>query len=129
MALRWSYKKREDFAESKQRTCINCGKTGLISKRDANGDYSTVYNIDHIIPQVSGGADDVDNLQLLCQPCNTSKNAMSNDDFPSHYDYKAEVERMKIELSEVTGLDDRYIKRMIHSFSIKDQYHVLSKLL
>lgn len=34
--------------------------------------------IDHIIPVSRGGTDDPSNLQLLCQPCNSSKGTRTN---------------------------------------------------
>ncbi|MCV9371074.1 HNH endonuclease [Bacillus paralicheniformis] len=129
MALRWSYKRREEFAELSARKCAHCGIEGLVSKREANSNENLTYNIDHIIPQASGGTDDIDNLQLLCRPCNAAKSALNTEEFPSHYDCKHEVERMKTELEETTGLDIEYIERMLRTFSIKDRYHVLSKLL
>nr|WGD61841.1 HNH endonuclease [Bacillus subtilis]WGD74935.1 HNH endonuclease [Bacillus subtilis] len=129
MALRWSYKRREEFAELSARKCAHCGVEGLVSKREANGNESLTYNIDHIIPQASGGTDDIDNLQLLCSPCNGAKGALSTDEFSSHSERKYEVERMKVELEETTGLDIEYIERMPQTFSIKDRHHVLSKSL
>nr|MDH3082582.1 HNH endonuclease [Bacillus subtilis] len=113
MALRWSYKRREEFAELSARKCAHCGVEGLVSKREANGNESLTYNIDHIIPQASGGTDDIDNLQLLCSPCNGAKGALSTDEFSSHSERKYEVERMKVELEETTGLDIEYIERML----------------
>jgi 5-methylcytosine-specific restriction endonuclease McrA len=31
------------------------------------------YHIDHVVPLVAGGANSIDNIQLLCVPCNLSK--------------------------------------------------------
>ena len=46
-------------------TCAKCGKK--IRKADVD--------IDHIIPQKYGGADELYNLQCLCKHCNRSKQA------------------------------------------------------
>lgn len=43
-----------------ERTCVACGSRDRIS-------------IDHIIPLIHGGTNDLDNLQTLCIPCNSSK--------------------------------------------------------
>lgn len=57
------------FAENKSDhswyTCAMCGKK--IRKCDAD--------VDHIIPQKHGGADELYNLQCLCKHCNRSKQA------------------------------------------------------
>lgn len=129
MAIRWSYNKREAFANRHGRRCANCGKASLVSRREAKDNTSITYHIDHIIPQASGGTDEEENLQLLCAFCNTSKNAKDSVSFAEHYDYRLEVSRMKTELAEVTDLDEEYIDRMLRTFSVKDRYHVLSKLL
>lgn len=42
--------------------CINCGATKNLS-------------VDHIVPISKGGSDDLDNLQMLCRSCNSSKGA------------------------------------------------------
>jgi hypothetical protein len=126
LAIRWSYKKREEFADNNGRKCAHCGVTGLVSKKDAE-DGKVIYNIDHVIPRIGGGSDCLDNLQLLCQPCNTSKSGRS--DFAEHFVRKQEVEAMRKEFGESTVLEDVYVDRMLQSFNYKDRHHVLSVLL
>jgi 5-methylcytosine-specific restriction endonuclease McrA len=36
----------------------------------------TQPSLDHIMPTTRGGADSIENYQVLCTPCNTAKNAM-----------------------------------------------------
>jgi len=44
-------------------------------------DVRSNYHVDHIIPIAGGGDNDKTNLQLLCPPCNQSKNAKHPVDF------------------------------------------------
>lgn len=53
---------REEVLEKYGRKCVVCGSTEKLQ-------------IDHIIPVDAGGATALDNLQVLCQPCNGSKSA------------------------------------------------------
>jgi len=39
------------------------------------------FTADHIVPQVSGGEDDADNLVPCCKSCNSAKGSKSLDDF------------------------------------------------
>jgi len=71
-------------------TCVTCGlvgthfwlerhknqKTGRFhfNMYGTNGDGEEVMlTKDHIIPKAKGGSDEVDNFQVMCQPCNGSK--------------------------------------------------------
>lgn len=64
-------RRRSDFAKERDRLmlalierdgyeCAECGETEGLS-------------IDHVIPLSKGGSDELDNLQLLCKGCNSSK--------------------------------------------------------
>jgi len=46
--------------------CANCGSNLVLELEDQ-------VHVDHIVPLSKGGCNDLVNLQLLCRPCNTSK--------------------------------------------------------
>lgn len=48
--------------------CVACGT-------------SDDLQVDHILPVSRGGTNDVDNLQMLCQPCNSSKRDKTMDEW------------------------------------------------
>lgn len=53
-ALRWEVFERDDFR------CLHCGTRRLLT-------------VDHIVPKVAGGSNDLSNLQTLCRSCNSRK--------------------------------------------------------
>ena len=48
------------------------------------------FTIDHVVPKASGGPDHLDNLQLLCNACNSMKGTRSQAEF------RAELKRIGI---------------------------------
>jgi len=70
VASAYVYKKavREAVFNKMGVSCLACGCSENIA-------------IDHIIPVIKGGKDELENLQPLCVPCNSSKGATDNDVF------------------------------------------------
>ena len=54
--------------------CICCGS-------DING----IPTKDHVVPRISGGSDDINNLQPLCRECNSSKSSDHTTDYRLNY--------------------------------------------
>ena len=50
--------------------CTGCG----------NHYHSKDFAVDHVVPQAHGGSDELDNLQLLCTHCNSTKGTGTMDD-------------------------------------------------
>ena len=44
-------------------------------------DISECYTVDHIVPLSRGGSNWVENIQLVCAPCNSSKNNRTHDEY------------------------------------------------
>ena len=53
---------------------VQQGQCAICRRRMAKGDF----HIDHIVPVADGGSNEMQNLQLLCPRCNTSKGARPN---------------------------------------------------
>lgn len=60
MAGRMKTKSRQKARAKLPQRCAHCGATEGLT-------------LDHIIPRVYGGTNEFNNLQLLCQPCHTTK--------------------------------------------------------
>ena len=61
--------------ERQRRRCVICGKAKTIKN----------FQVDHIVPVVRGGPDQVSNFQLLCPPCNQRKGIHTNQEFYERY--------------------------------------------
>lgn len=58
-----------------QKHCLGCGDKFSEDKPST---------VDHKIPLIRGGSNSVENLQLLCGPCNSSKGSKTNDEWLSN---------------------------------------------
>lgn len=54
--------------EDQKYKCVYCGV-----------DIRENYSIDHIVPLSKGGTNDIDNIDLVCKPCNTRKSTRSKE--------------------------------------------------
>lgn len=82
-----------------------CGRP--IRKKDAD--------VDHIIPQASGGSNDASNLCISCQRCNRQKGNMDAEDYAIWKDLKEDEEDEKFERDEEEYGWIKAIERMIKS--------------
>ncbi len=57
------------------------GKTGGLCYYCGEKLELATFTIDHVIPQVSGGENDLDNLVPCCKSCNSAKGSKSLDEF------------------------------------------------
>lgn len=64
---RVSPRKRYLVMTRDRRRCVICGRSAA---------DDVVLHIDHIVPLAKGGTSDLDNLQVLCQDCNTGKGVL-----------------------------------------------------
>lgn len=77
-------------------TCMCCGIVGQYFRKERHGNNETYhFNLyaldncgnevlmtkDHVLAKSTGGPDDIDNYQPLCEQCNKKKGAMTQDEF------------------------------------------------
>lgn len=62
--------------------CAYCGRVH----------HRRYLEIDHKYPVSRGGGDEIDNLQLLCNPCNMRKGIQSDEEFRYRYRYLLPVD-------------------------------------
>jgi 5-methylcytosine-specific restriction endonuclease McrA len=72
----------------------------MLAKAEGRCDYChrTVdkLTVDHVVPLSRGGADELANVRVVCQPCNCSKGRRTLDEWkafglPAHMDEEARV--------------------------------------
>jgi 5-methylcytosine-specific restriction endonuclease McrA len=51
-------------------TCVQCGLQG---RGETHEEKVKGFAIDHVIPNAAGGSSELENLQILCRKCNSSK--------------------------------------------------------
>ena len=71
----WPRGLKEELMNRQDNTCVYCGY-----RRTAR----TLY-IDHMIPAVRGGSNDVGNLQVICRPCIQRKWLQTDQEFRTRY--------------------------------------------
>ena len=73
--VKWRKGLKQELMKRQNNTCVYCGY-----RRRA-----TSLDIDHIIPAVKGGSNDISNLQVICRPCNQRKGDQTDEEFRTRY--------------------------------------------
>lgn len=68
---------RLEIIERDHHVCSYCAQPGT----GFHGPDDRPWHIDHIVPVVDGGTNQIENLALACARCNSRKHAMSAEDF------------------------------------------------
>ena len=71
----WTKGLKRELMRRQDNTCVYCGH-----RRTARA-----LDIDHILPAVRGGSNDVSNLQVICRPCNQRKGMQTDKEFRARY--------------------------------------------
>ena len=71
----WPKGLKQELMKRQNNTCVYCGH-----RRTAR-----LFEIDHIFPVVRGGSNDIENLQVICSPCNMRKGIQSDEEFRARY--------------------------------------------
>ena len=71
----WPRGLKQELMKRQDNTCVYCGHRRIARALD----------IDHMIPAVRGGSNDVSNLQVICRPCNQRKGLQTDREFRARY--------------------------------------------
>ena len=71
----WPKGLKQELMRRQDNTCVYCGYRRIARSLD----------IDHVIPAVRGGSNDVSNLQVICRPCNQRKGLQTDREFRTRY--------------------------------------------
>lgn len=90
-----------DAWEKSDHVCPVCKKQGVKEGGQFYVEGYIPFEIDHIIPLVKGGTDEISNLQVICRRCNRQKggNSGTTQDYSSTYPAEDKIDEVK--LSEV----------------------------
>lgn len=75
MRIPWPQGLKRELMRRQDYTCAYCGHRR----------YPHQFEIDHIFPVVRGGSNDIENLQVICRPCNMRKGIQSDEEFRDRY--------------------------------------------
>ncbi len=71
----WPKGLKQRLMRRQDNTCVYCGYRRI----------ATSLDIDHIIPVVRGGSNDMSNLQVICRRCNQRKGLQTDEEFRTRY--------------------------------------------
>ena len=71
----WPKGLKQELMKRQDNTCVYCGYRRIARTLD----------IDHMIPAVRGGSNDISNLQVICRPCNQRKGPQTDEEFRARY--------------------------------------------
>ena len=71
----WPKGLKRELMKRQNYTCVYCGRRRIARS----------FDIDHILPVVRGGTNDLGNLQVICQPCNQRKGIQTDGEFRARY--------------------------------------------
>ena len=71
----WPKGLKQELMKRQDNTCVYCGYRRIARTLD----------IDHMIPAVRGGSNEISNLQVICRPCNQRKGLQTDQEFRARY--------------------------------------------
>ena len=80
----WPKGLKRQLMRRQDNTCVYCGHRRTAPSLD----------IDHIVPVVRGGSNNISNLQVICRPCNQRKGLQTDEEFRARYARLASPRRL-----------------------------------